>query len=89
MSGSEWSWAPLGETAPVASGPNSSELGNNYNNNPLPYISAPSVDHCSFRFLLLFALTLRLFHSSPGALHTPLFIYVLGDGNGLPPREEG
>lgn len=44
---------------------------------------------CPPLFFLSLALTLCLFHPSPGALHTPLFIYVSGDGNGLPPREEG
>lgn len=49
MSGSEWSRAPLGETAPVASEPNSSELGNNYNNNP------PPLHFCSVRRPLFFS----------------------------------
>lgn len=52
----------------------------------------PSFLLCLSTTVLLFlclALTLRLFHPSPGALHTPLFIYASGGGNGLPPREEG
>lgn len=85
-----WERVEVGSTGtdgPVSSGLNFPELGNNYTHTPPPSCSFLSV--CPPLFFLSLALTLCLFNPSPGALHTPLFIYVSGDGNGLPPREEG
>lgn len=89
MSGREGRWAPQGETA---------RSHRDWTSMSWETITTPpSSFSCSFLlrlsttilFFLSLALTLSLFHPSPGALYTPLFIYVSGDGNGLPPREEG
>lgn len=93
VSGREGRWAPQGETA--RSHRDWTSLSwETITTSPPPNTLLLS---CSFLlclsttvlFFLSLTLTLCLFHPSPGALYTPLFIYVSGDGNGLPPREEG